>query len=173
MNDFFAEKIVKRSITKSDRIMQVLTGIVAVVAIFLLNIVPMYFGLNILVVTALLSVGIGYPAYAIIISYDVEYEYCLTNDELSIDKIISKRKRKHLFSTNCKDFKAIGPVSDIMYARLKNSKEKIYDYTSGKNSDQEWFFSVRHKGIDKTILIEYDERFMKVFRRFNPRSFVE
>lgn len=173
MNDFFAEKIVKRRISTMDRIMQVFTGIVAIFGIFLLNIGPMYFGLNILVLTALLSVGIGYPAYAIIISYDVEYEYCLTNDELTIDKIISKRKRKHIFSTNCKNFKAIGPVSDKMYARLKNSKEKIYDYTSGANIDKAWYFSVRHKGTDKTILIEYDERFMKVFRRFNPRSFVE
>ena len=49
---------------------------------------------------------IFYVAYRINTSFDVEYEYILTNGELDIDKITNKRRRKRLMTIHCKSFTA-------------------------------------------------------------------
>ena len=43
---------------------------------------------------------IFYIAYRINTSFDVEFEYILTNGELDIDKITHKRRRKRTYQRN-------------------------------------------------------------------------
>ena len=53
-----------------------------------------------------------YGGYYLFSSLDVEYEYIITNGELDVDKIVSKRTRKRLLTTKVTEFTDFGIISD-------------------------------------------------------------
>lgn len=75
----------------------------AAVLIFLMAIFP----LNIFA-----AGGIFYAAYYLAGNFSVEYEYITTNDEMDIDKIIGKRKRKRLITAPVGKFERFGKLED-------------------------------------------------------------
>ncbi|MDR0974908.1 MAG: hypothetical protein LBL80_04360 [Ruminococcus sp.] len=101
--DIFHEQIVKKpnSGMRLLALIAITAGFVIAVAvtfIFLSFLFPMSF---------LIIAGLIYLGWYVITGFGVEYEYILTNDELDIDKIIAKRKRKRLISikmSNVTDF---------------------------------------------------------------------
>lgn len=75
----------------------------AAAMIFLMVIFP----LNIFAV-----IGIFYAAYYLSGNFSVEYEYIITNDEMDIDKIIGKRKRKRLITAPIGKLERFGKIED-------------------------------------------------------------
>ena len=101
--DTFMEKIVAKKQTPKDMLTK--AGIIIaipVVYILIMNIpvISQFLsGLWLFLIAALI-----YGGYHLIRSRNIEYEYIVTNGDLDIDKIIARRKRKRIFSANCKDF---------------------------------------------------------------------
>lgn len=62
---------------------------------------------------------------------DVEYEYLFINDELSIDKVMAKSKRKTVFKVHMRDVELIAPV-DSGEAR-PYQKIKIRNFSSRRS----------------------------------------
>jgi len=112
--DIFMEKIVKRRKNIKDQLLT--AGVIfgtLVLMLIALNIQALAaMGFNMLIV-----VGLGYAAYLIITSRNIEYEYAVTNGDLDIDKIISQRKRKRIFSANCKSFEIVAKVKSEHYTQ--------------------------------------------------------
>jgi hypothetical protein len=98
--DIFHEQIVKKPNTglRMLAIGGIITGFLIACAlcfIFLGFLFP---------VNLLLIVGLIYLCWYIVTGMSIEYEYILTNDDLDIDKIIAKRKRKRLISIKMSSF---------------------------------------------------------------------
>ena len=76
-------------------------------AVFLtLGIIFISVMLGVLPLGFLLSCGIGYGGYYFLSSEYIEYEYSVFEGELDIDKIIAKRKRKHMITIKIADFES-------------------------------------------------------------------
>ncbi len=170
MKDIFLEKIVthKKGLPEFFiRFMIIVTTITVVVAI---NILALIAAPELSPFTAMISFGLIYIAYRLFISTNVEYEYSLTNDELNIERITAKRKRKQVFYASCKSFDRVAPISDPEYIHKLESSTAIHDYSSSASRDDTWYIALNYQGRNRILLFDLDDRFIEVFRRYNPRN---
>lgn len=116
--DFFQEYIVKRKIGFKEWILSALIIIAAIVIIF----ISLWFMYLMPSLFAVLDAAVIYFAYVLISRFSIEYEYCLTNSDLDIDKIYAKRKRDRILSIDVKTIEVCAPVGTKEVLNLENSK---------------------------------------------------
>lgn len=110
--DAYTEQIVKRKKTYRDFLIKVamIMSIFAVLSLgFILGVYVNFYFLFLGVV------GVAYDIYLchrVITGLDVEYEYQVTNNNLQIDKIMSKRRRKSILSIDIKKIEGFDKITD-------------------------------------------------------------
>ena len=172
-NDTIIEKIVKKKITSKDKFCRILFVILAILAILLVNILPLFFGITYLfLLTGALSFGIGFLCYFSVTGIEKEYEYSLVNDELNIDIIRGKKRRSHLFAGSVRDFEMVAKKNDERHPISEFDKGDALhgNCVSGEDPDNEWYISTKMGSVKVLLLIEPDERMLNVFFRYNPRN---
>ena len=117
------------------------------------------------------SAGLIYLAYRFITSRNVEFEYIVTNGELDIDKIISQRKRKRIFSASCKEFDIIARVKSNSFSQSVQSIKNRIDASSSINSPDAYFATLNYKGEKTLVIFEPDERMLNNFKLFIPERY--
>ncbi len=163
--DSFLEKIVVKKKTPKDYL--IIAGILlaGVILFFAVQLVPFLSSFFLIIV-----VLIAYLVYQVVIARNVEYEYIVTNGDLDIDKIIAKRRRKRIFSANCKDFDIIAKLKGgYNDRRLVDAKHKI-EAISSINSEDVYLITLVYKGERTAVLFEPDERMLKAFKSYIPRK---
>lgn len=159
--DVFVEQIVKKKFGPKDYAVAVLAVLVGLIVIALSFLVPAV-GVLILVLAA---VGV----YYLITSRNLEFEYSITNGDITVDKIINRRKRKRVINTDAQYIDDIGKYDPN---RLSNKQgyTKIFasEYDDGRNS---WYFCA-HDPKKGNILVVFDpeERVLKAIKPFLPRQ---
>ncbi|WP_044973643.1 DUF6106 family protein [Ruminococcus sp. HUN007] len=117
--DSYAEQIVKKADNGSDKMKRGLCyagGVAAgILIIFLAQM------LKVAVVGIFLGVGAFYGGLYLGTNYDVEYEYLVVNNELDIDKILAKKRRKKLITVKTGDFVDFGKYTED----LKSGDETV------------------------------------------------
>ena len=113
---------------------------------------------------------IFYIAYRINTSFDVEYEYILTNGELDVDKITNKKRRKRLVTIHCKSFTAFAKVGDKEFLSEENGEfSKVID-ASAKSSSLIDYYAVFYKNGQKIKLIfNPTQKMIEIFKIYAPR----
>ena len=97
---------------------------------------------------------------------NVEFEYAFTNGKLDIDKIIAQRKRKRLFSANCRDFEAFGKLDSKNFTDdIKNIPQQIKAVTSMSSQDV-YFLVANYKGNRTLVYFEPDERMLNSLKPY-------
>ncbi len=168
MGDIFNEYLVRRKNGPKQLLYKALLGLAAIaimaVAIFFL-------GMFAIIVIFGVAVGI-YFAYK---EFEVEYEYVLTNDELDIDKITSRERRKNVLNLNVKTVEILAPANGEHAAKMKQKTiRRTFDYTSGINDDRRWFLIYDDPKAGKTLLLFDPPRKMRDgIRSFVPRAVME
>ena len=163
MGESYTEVIVKKRKTTQDTIFQALLVVLTVVAVlsfFVLGIV----GLVILVAVAVAD-------YLLFPSFDVEYEYLYVNGEIDVDKIMSKQKRKRIYSANLRELEIMAPTGSHALDSYNNRSDiKILDYSS-KMADHKTYTIIRQgeKGMER-LIFEPDETILQDMKRFSPRE---
>ncbi len=172
-NDVYVEKLVVKHLTTKDKMCKVLYVLLAVLAILIVNIFPLFFGIGYLFLfTGAISFGIGYLCYYKVSGLRKEFEYSVVNDEFTVDTIKGQKRRVQLFSGSIRDFE--------MVAKLKDDRHPVTEFekpnylrgrcVSGINKDEEWYIATS-MGSQKVLLyIEPDESMLQAFFRFNPRN---
>lgn len=163
--DVFIEKIVKK---KSDAKSTALTVLI-IVGVLILSVIGLTFAgsFGIFIVA-----GLIYGAWFLITSFQVEYEYSLTNGELDIDTIIAQRKRKRILTIHCKEFEMLAPYNESHKRETETPslKKKIYACTS-LNEEGLYFAIFNTTDFGKTLLVfEPDDRMLASFKSYIPRK---
>jgi len=163
--DTFIEKIVVRKKTAKDHL--IVAGILlgGLILFFALQLVDFLRPFFIIVVAAIV-----YLIYRVVIGRNIEYEYIVTNGDLDIDIIIAQRKRKRIFSANCKDFDIVAKLKGGYNDRRVSDVNKKIEAISSINSEDVYFATLMHKGERTAVLFEPDERMLKSFKTFIPRK---
>ncbi len=133
MFDTFVEELV--TVHTSGKILLAKIGIVLAVIIltfavfwFIPAILPLMFSVFV--------VG----AYFAIKLLNLEYEYAFTNGELDIDKIMGKRKRKRMVSTEVKNIKLMAPyTAEYESDATAYNVEYTHDFSSSPSAAGRWF----------------------------------
>jgi len=159
--DVFVEKIVPKRKTIFHAIMAILIMIIALVLCLVLLVFSLKLGF-------LLSVGVVYLAYKILASFNIEYEYSVTNNYIDIDKIINQSKRVSLFSGDCKDFELVARKdSDKHHSSFEKIPQKIIAVSSMDAEDIYFILTSNDRGR-LIIYFEPNEKMLESFRKFIP-----
>ena len=137
--DSFFEQIVKK---KKGATEWAIIGAIIVAALVLLVLSAMFLAMYIIVAV----VGILYGAWWLIGTQSVEYEYCVTNGDIDVDKIIARRKRVRLVSVAGRKIRALAPYDPakplgkfqrtvLVGPSLKEEGLWYFTYHSKKNGD--------------------------------------
>jgi hypothetical protein len=165
MDDVFMEKIVARKKTGVDMLIIAGVLLVSFAAIIAVPIIP-YINSMWLLAIAL----IGFAAFNLIRSRNIEFEYIVTNGDLDIDKIIAQRKRKRVFSGSCKNFDIVAKVKSEYFNQDVQSIKTRIDAASSINSEDAYFFTLNYKTQRTLVIFEPNERMLKSFKTFIPRK---
>ncbi|HEX2946342.1 MAG TPA: DUF6106 family protein [Clostridia bacterium] len=165
--DTFLEKLVTKKKNLSDNL--ITFGILMAGTILILAALSIQL-LNQLGVSLIVAAGIAYLAYRLISSRNVEYEYIVTNGDLDIDKIISRRKRKRIFSASCKEFEILAKVSSNSFSQSVQSIKNRIDASGSINSPDAYFATLNYKGEKTLVIFEPDSRMLNNFKVYIPRK---
>ena len=156
MKDVFKEQLVKR---RSDiRTTMAKAGLVSG-AIFLVIIIAFIEVLSFFF--PILLVGIIFGTYLVFRRFNIEYEYILTNNELDIDIIYGKSRRKRIFSANVRDFEAFRKTGSTEMDHSFSGANAKADYSSGPGSNAPRYeFVTAYKGKRMRIVFEPNENLL-------------
>jgi hypothetical protein len=166
--DTFIEKIVAKKKDAKDKL--ITAGVI--LAAFILT--PVVFNIPIVNNFGLIIVvGMVYFVYRIITSRNIEYEYIVTNGDLDIDKIIAQRKRKRIFSANCREFDIVARVQSDKFTSSVQDIKNRFEVASEVNSPDAYFITLNYKGEKTLVIFEPDQRMINNFKLFIPRRVFE
>lgn len=160
-DDTFVEELIVRKKTLVNMLLQVLIVVAAVV-------LCVAFWLFIPFINSVLMVITIFAAYLGIKFQGVEYEYCFTNGDLDIDKIMAKRKRKTLLSINHREIKVMCPYTSEYESETKEYKvSEVIDVSSSKNAAGRWFFIYEKKeGGYGFVVFQPSKRLREAMRKY-------
>ncbi len=121
----------------------------------------------------LLIAAVWYGAYLLITMQNVEYEYILTNSELDIDKIMSKKGRKPIVSFDFKDITVCAAVEDNEHnGDYKNIKaDKVYDVVGDASRGGVYFADrIGEKGERIRVLFQPTSKMITSAKKYNHRN---
>ena len=164
--DLFNEFIVQRRKGSREHGLIVLMFLGAMLLIFTL----MMFAQNLGSFFLLLVAAVIYLLYIGVTSFNVEYEYSVTNGDLDIDKIVSRRKRSKLVSIHARSFEYFAPCNDGHKAAYDDATvTKKLDLTSNSGTGRE-YFAIYFKNSEKVrVAFEPTQKMIDDFARYVPR----
>ena len=151
--DSFFEQIVKKK--KGIKEWAIIVAVL-LAALVLIALVWMF---GILAVIA--TVGIAYGAYWLMTTQNVEFEYCVTNGDIDVDKIIARRKRVRLVSVAGRKVRALAPYDPD---KPLGKFQRTVMVAPSLNEQGLWYFTYHSKKNGDTLVVfQPDDRVLGAF----------
>ncbi|MDE6833693.1 MAG: hypothetical protein K2J39_05540 [Ruminococcus sp.] len=165
--DNFAEQLVKKNLTSSEKTghtLKVIAGVAGTLILFVVGFLML--GNPVLsVILLLLAFGAGFLTFNLMQSSYIEYEYAFTNGELDIDKIIAKKKRKALISADVTKFTAFGKYTDD----IEESENMTVVISSDNIASHEYYADFQHEDYGLTrIIFSPNEKILDNIKKYLP-----
>ena len=165
--DNFAEQLVKKNETGSDRTrrtMMTIVGILLSLSLAVLSVLQLGSPL-VSLLGFILAVAAGFGTYRMIQNTKIEYEYTFTNGELDVDKIIAQKKRREMMSTNVRQFTDFGKYSDD----IEESEDMTVILATDNIASHEYYADFTDENIGKARLIfAPNEKMLENIQKFLP-----
>ena len=164
MNDALYELIVARKPRPYDLIVRILV-ILLIIAVAVGG-MP-FIGMSAFLAAVLIAV-LAY--YFIFPRLNVEYEYLFVNGDLDVDKIMSRAKRKRMFSMNVSEMELLAPSDAPELRQYQNAK--TLDFSSGTGQAKLYTLVVADHGELKKVVFEPNETIIEGFFVLAPRKVI-
>ena len=167
MGDVFVEQIIKKNLSLGGLAIRIGAIFLVLIGILLFP----WLRIIALTITALLI----YLAYLAFVYTSVELEYSFVNGELTIDRILGKRKRKPGETYDIRKAELIAPVNSEEVARKSEFLTKI-DYTGTNNKDDHYAIIIDDvEGVKGALMItiEPEEKLVEAMYNVRPNSFIK
>ncbi len=161
--DIYCEQLVTKKRSSGDKAKVVLTLLGSVVVGAALILFALFSGFLVLIIGGLVVVGLGAWLAA---GFGVEYEYIVTNNEMDIDKIIGKRKRKRMITvdlTKTSEFSSL-PTKD------EKDAEVTVQASSGMQTDAHYLICTHSDYGTVKVVFNPDERMREAIDKALPRA---
>lgn len=159
--DIFVEQLIKKKLNGKDFL--IIAGIIAagVILIIASTLIPM--------ISAIVLVGVCFGAYYLITSRNLEFEYSVTNGDITIDKIINRRNRKRVISMDAHNIDFMGRYDPKVHSG-KNYAARIMVTESGDGEDA-WCFAGNHPQKGSVLVVfNPDEKVLAAIKPYLPRQ---
>ncbi len=160
--DVFVEQIIRRKLNGKDYL--IFAGILVLGIVLILASLLFLPTLSLFVL-----VGVCVGGYFLMGTRNLEYEYSVTNGDLTIDKIINRRSRKRIMSFDVHDVEEMGKYDPSKHEGKSYDKRIFVSVTDdGKDG---WYMHFRHKDFGNTLLVfSPDERVLNSIKPFLMRQ---
>lgn len=169
--DIFIEQLVKKKrkmIDIAKTVLYVLLPIIVPsICVLLAYVTSPYF----IYIGLFCMIALIYIAWYLITCQAVEFEYCVTNSNITIDRIVAKRKRKKLVDMEIRSFDLLCKASD---KRITNKKfAKMIIAASDIDSDSTYAATYNSEAYGSCVLFfTPDERTLTAMRPYLKREIV-
>lgn len=155
--DRFSEQLVERAADKKTMFLKGLVVAVLILVMVLLGYLTVLLQYSITLFSFVAGAGAIWLAMYIIQGLNTEYEYIVTNDDLDIDKISGKRKRKRLISVDLKSVDEFAPY--LNETELRSDVTVLAEDGTGIDM---WYVFIETESTGKVaIIFNPDERTRK------------
>ena len=168
MNDIYLEYILKKKKTGGQK---------AIIAVIIFAAIIVSLALLLLIfatATALSGTQFGSFSFSIglVLIAFAWYEYILTNSEIDIDKIMSKKARKRIASFDFKEINICANIDDNEHNHdYKNvTVSKTFDVTGDKSRGNVYFVDYSQDSENYRVLFQPTSKMIESIKRFNPRN---
>lgn len=161
MNDSYNELLVKKEADGMQKVARVACVVPAVLCALV--------GLMGNLLFLLIAVVLGVLAYFVNQWTDVEYEYLYLDKEITIDKIFAKTRRKKACTIDVHKMEMLAPVKSYHLDGFKDNGRKVFDFSAGKDVDDQKIYYLYYEGNNKYIL-NLTEEFAKAIKGIEPRK---
>ncbi len=169
--EIFIEEMVKKR--KDGAYYAKLLGLGALCAflvVLLMGVIlPIFSGLGPIIFLA--TAGCIYGAYYLATSEELEFEYSLVNNEIDIDKIVNRKKRKHVTTANLRELDDFGTIKNPEFARYFRDAgvKKIYACRD-KNAEDVFFLVYSENTVKKMLIFSPSEKIIDIIVKYNPQK---
>lgn len=160
--DNIAEQLVQKKRTGADLAKKILISVGAVLIATFFMILAMQ-GMFTMVIFAVLVLGGGVWLMS---GFGIEYEYIITNNEMDIDKIIGRRKRKRMITV---DFKRAEDFAPYTADNDVKADATVHAYT-GMEKDA-YYLVVTHNDYGRVkVIFNPNERMREAIKQELPNA---
>ena len=160
--DVFIEQIIKKRFGPKDYLTvtaSILGGLAAILLswIFVASFASIVF----------IAVCVG--EYYLISSRNLEFEYSVTNGDISMDKIINRRSRKRMISIDAHDIETMGKYNSEEH-RQKSYDARIFVSENDDGRDA-WYFTGHHQKKGNVLVVfNPEEKVLLAIKPFLSRQ---
>lgn len=165
MSDLYTEVIVKRKPRPIDMVERILliAGTVISVLLFLTTTLG--------IIALLLTAAFAAADFFLLPGLDVEFEYLYVNGELDVDKIMSKQKRKRVYSANIREMEILAPSdSHVLDSYNRKTDLKVHDFSSGDSSNKSYTMIIKGEKQMEKVIFEPNQVMLNDMKRMAPRE---
>ncbi|MDP4118199.1 MAG: DUF6106 family protein [Bacillota bacterium] len=168
--NLYTEYMIARKKSLVDYIIDVLILIAAILATGFLScfIFVQLYGM----IAVLAIFGVWYLAYIVITSRHIEYEYCVANGEMEVDRIIGKKKRKNVATIEIPTAEIIAPaVVDYTKQYDREGINNRIDASKRDNAVLDFFIIYPNdNGGFTRLLFTPNMGVLEMIKKANPRN---
>lgn len=160
--DVFIEQIIRKKPNIKDYLIYAATLLGGCIIVFVSMMYLPNFSIFILA-------GVCFGAYYLISSRNLEFEYSVTNGDITIDKIINRRKRKRIIAIDAHDIEEIGKYKPEEHS-AKTYSERIFTSES-EDGENVWYLAARHQQKGTVLLMfSPNEKVLMAIKPFLSRQ---
>ncbi len=164
MNDTYVECLVARKPNPFGIVIKGVMIALCAVCVILSAAVPL-----LLVAAVIIGVLAGYVVFPML---SIEYEYLYLDKEITIDKIMSKQKRKRELVLDILKMEVLAPVNSHEFDSWLNRNVKIRDYSSGIEGEghKAYYLAYHDDNTEMLVKLEPDEEMLRAIKLIAPRK---
>jgi len=164
MAEIFKEYLVKQKKSSKDTVAQIGIGLGVAVLVYL----ALAFGGGLIGPVIVLVVLFGGMTF--FNQFNKEYEYILTNNDLDIDVIFNRSKRKRVITCDMKKIEVMASIQDAKYKHELEKADKIINASDGNNDANTYALMIRQNSHFYKILLTPNEAFLNELYRQAPHK---
>ncbi len=162
MNETYVELLIKK---KTPAYMTLLKFLLIILTVCFLLVGFLFMFLPAL----LIGIVLGIASYFVSLNSDLEYEYLYVDKELTVDKVMAKKKRKRVAVFELEKMEIVAPLKSWHLDNFKNRKDKTVDYSSGEEKQPEGRYVFYYDGQQK-VIFEPNDAMVKAMQFAAPRK---
>ncbi len=163
MSDLYTEVIVKRKPSAKDMILKSLLIAGTALAVFAFMVMG--------IIGFVIFIALAVADYFLLPTFNLEFEYLYVNGELDIDKIMSKQKRKRVYSADVSNLELLAPSnSHALDSYNRNNSIKTLDFSSRNPQNKTYTMIIKgEKGLER-VIFEPNDVMLSDIKRVRPRE---
>lgn len=171
-SDVFVEYMVKKKMGSKDLLL-ILASIFGGLIIFMLGlfILPSFLGAYSGQFIFFILVGVIFGIYFVFTRLSLEFEYAVTNGDLTVDKIMARKTRKRLTSFDAKNIEEMGKYPENA-EKLKNKSvdKTIFAGVYGDGRESVYIIAKSNKTGRTLLVFDPSERVLEAIKYSVPRE---